>query len=168
VPPGAPGPLPEWWERLVARLIDGAVAGIVGWIIGAVIGGFIVVSSTSISGIFAGLAITYLVIGLLYGGYDFVMHSRNGQTLGKLVMKTRLVMADGSKPDPITLAKRAALYPGWIAVAGLLMFVPILGGLVLFVLAIGSLVDVIFILTDQPLRRALHDKWTNTIVIKAQ
>ena len=168
VPPGAPGVIPEWWERLVARIIDGAVLGIVGGIVGSILSGLIISTATSATGLFAGIAVIYVVLGLLYAGYDFIMHSRNGQTLGKLVMKTRLVMADGGKPDPTTLAKRALLYPGWIAIAGLLMFIPILGSIVLFVLAIGSLVDVIFILTDQPLRRALHDKWTNTIVIKAQ
>lgn len=168
MPPGAPGLLPEWWERLVARIIDGVILGIIGGVIGSILTGIIVSSATTAAGVIGGLAVTYIVLGLLYTAYDFFLHSRNGQTVGKMVMKTRVVMADGRRPDQATLAKRALLYPGWILVGGIVMLVPILGGIVVFALAIFSLVDVIFILTDSPLRRALHDKWTNTIVVKAQ
>lgn len=172
-PPGAPGVIPEWWERLLARLIDGAILGVVGGVLGTIISGIIVsalVSSDSygVAGLFAGLAVIYIVIGLIYAGYDFFLHSRNGQTVGKMVMKIRLVAADGSKPDQATLIKRALLYPGWVLVGGILLIVPILGSILFFLLSIGSIVDSIFILTDTPLRRALHDKWTKTIVIKAQ
>lgn len=168
IPPGAPGVIPEWWERLVARIIDGLILGVVGGVLGSVIGGLFLSTASTASGLFAGIAIIYVVMGLIYVGYDFFMHGRNGQTVGKMVMKTRLVAADGSAPDQATLIKRALIYPGWVLVGGLFMFIPFLGSLVIFALSIFSLVDVIFILTDSPLRRALHDKWTNTIVVKAQ
>jgi uncharacterized RDD family membrane protein YckC len=115
------------------------------------------------------IALPTVIAGLLYAGYDFYMHHyRNGQTLGKLVMKTRLVAPDGGKPDQITLLKRAAIYPGVTAVVGLLGFIDVFGNLLGLVVAVFTLVDGIFVFTDLPLRRALHDKWAGTLVIKAQ
>jgi hypothetical protein len=84
------------------------------------------------------------------------------------VMKTKLVAADGSQPDQAALLKRAAIYPGIFAVIGLLGFVGLFGNLLGLLIAVVSLVDGISVFTDQPLRRAMHDKWTDTIVIKVQ
>jgi uncharacterized RDD family membrane protein YckC len=113
-------------------------------------------------------SLPWILAGLVYAGYDFAMHRyRNGQTLGKLVMKTRLVSPDGGAPDQATLLKRAAIYPGIIALSGLFSFVPFLGFLVGLLASVGTLVDGISVFTDEPLRRALHDKWTGTLVVKA-
>ena len=65
--------------------------------------------------------------------------------------------------------KRAAIYPGIIALAGLLGFISIFGGLLIaFLIGIFTLVDGIFVLTDSVRRQALHDKWVGTIVVKAR
>ena len=74
----------------------------------------------------------------------------------------------GGPADQNALMKRSAIYPGICAVAGLFTFLP-LGGSVLMMLGIlaFSLADGIPVLTDVPLRRALHDKWSNTLVVKA-
>ena len=177
MPPGAPGPIPEWWERFVARIIDGVIFGVIFGVIAAISTAIFVssiaydVNTGQITGASTAVLATVLpalVGGLLYAAYDVVMHSRNGQTLGKIVMKTRLVAADGSKPDQTTLIKRALIYPGVIALYGLLGFLGVIGSILGLAVAVFTLVDAIFILTDTPLRRALHDKWTNTIVVKAQ
>jgi hypothetical protein len=55
-----------------------------------------------------------------------------------------------------------------MAIVGLLGFVGLTGGLMWVLVVVLSLVDGIFVATEQPLRRALHDRWTDTIVIKAQ
>ncbi len=165
VPPGAPGPLAEWWERLVARIIDGIIFGVLAFVLALVFGGLF---GSSFSGAILGAGIGYFLGYLLYAGYDFYMHTSRGQTLGKIVMKTRLVTAAGGKPDQATQIKRSLLYPGVTAVVLLLSNIGfIIGSLLGFAVAIFTLVDVIFIFTD-PLRRALHDKWTDTIVVKAQ
>ncbi|GEL22149.1 hypothetical protein PSU4_11030 [Pseudonocardia sulfidoxydans NBRC 16205] len=178
VPPGAPGPIPEWWERLVGRIIDGVLYGVVYWILSFILAA-IFVSSVSVdiatgavrggTGFVIAAVLTYVIAGLAYAAYDYLMHSRNGQTLGKMVMKTRLVAPDGSKPDSATLIKRALIYPGIYGVVGLLAFVDVVGlGLISLLVLVFSLADGISVLTDQPLRRALHDKWAATIVIKSQ
>ncbi|GAY08932.1 RDD family protein [Pseudonocardia sp. N23] len=178
MPPGAPGPIPEWWERLVGRIIDNIIYGVVAGIIMSIAVSIAIssaISSASIGGSYSyGGAVIIVVIagvlsGLLYAVYDFLMHSRNGQTLGKMVMKTRLVAPDGSKPTQATLMKRSAIYPGVFALTGLLAFLDV-GSYTIISLAVGifTLIDGIFVITEVPLRRALHDKWANTIVIKSQ
>ena len=66
--------------------------------------------------------------------------------------------------------KRSAIYPGVIAIAGLLGFISIFGGVfVSMIIGLFTLVDGLFILTDSVRRQALHDKWCGgTIVVKAQ
>jgi len=176
VPPGAPGPIPEWWERLVGRIIDNIIYGIAAGIIMSIAVSIAIssaISSASIGSYGYGGAVIIVVIagvlsGLLYAAYDYLMHSRNGQTVGKMVMKTRVVAPDGSKPDNATLLKRSAIYPGVFALTGLLAFLDI-GSYTIISLAVGifTLVDGIFVITDQPLRHALHDKWAKTTVIKS-
>lgn len=177
VPPGAPGPIPEWWERWVGRIIDGVIYMVVYWILSFILAA-IFVSSVSFdiaSGTYTGgtgfiiaAVLTWVIGGLLYAAYDYFMHSRNGQTLGKMAMKTRVVAPDGSKPDSATLLKRAVIYPGIYGIVGLLAFLSLFGfGLIILIVGIFSIVDGIFVITDQPLRRALHDKWANTIVVKS-
>ena len=75
------------------------------------------------------------------------MHGRDGQTLGKKVMKTRLVTVNGAKPDQATIIKRTAIFPGIYAIAGLLGFISIFGSLLIWLL-VGAflLVDGIFVL----------------------
>jgi uncharacterized RDD family membrane protein YckC len=180
VPPGAPGPIPEWWERLVARLVDGVILFAIGWVISLVITALLApgvsLEFNPTTGEFTGLAalatasaVAGLVSGLLYAAYDFVLHGLKGQTVGKMVMKTRLVAPDGSAPSRGALLVRALIFPGIYALVGLGGFLGfLLSGLLSFVIGIFALVNVIFIFIDQPLRRALHDKWAKTIVVKAQ
>ncbi|AEA27743.1 RDD family protein [Pseudonocardia benzenivorans] len=177
VPPGAPGPIPEWWERWVGRIIDGVLYMVIYWILSFILAAIFVSSVsfdiasgtyTSGSGFIIAAVLTWVIGGLLYAAYDFLMHSRNGQTVGKMVMKMRVVAPDGSKPDTATLLKRSLIYPGVFGIVGLLAFVSVFGfGLIGLIVGIFSLIDGIFVITDQPLRRALHDQWAKTIVIKS-
>ena len=177
VPAGAPAPLPAWWERLVARIIDNILYVIVSTVLTSIAGAFFIPTTADVLNgkIGSGLGLLFIVLGLvnvicavLYAGYDYIMHSRNGQTVGKMVMKLSLVSPSGGRPDQSAIMKRSAIYPGICAVAGLLTFLPF-GGSALMVLGIlvFSLADGIPVFTDVPLRRALHDKWTDTLVVKA-
>jgi uncharacterized RDD family membrane protein YckC len=170
--------LAEWWERLVARFIDGIMFGIVYFILGAIFTAIFVsqiafnpdTGELTGGGLFVLAAVLPpLIGGLLYAGYDIFMHGRDGQTLGKKIMKTRLVTVTGAKPDQATIIKRAAIYPGVIAIAGLLGFISVFCGVLLsFVIGLFTLIDGIFVLTDSVRRQSLHDKWSGTIVVKAQ
>ena len=178
--PEAPGlVLAEWWERLVGRFIDGILFGVLYFILGAIVGALFVsqIVYNPNTGEFTGggllvlaAVLPPLIAGLLYAGYDVFMHGRDGQTLGKKVMKTRLVTVNGARPDRATIIKRAVIFPGVYAIAALVGFIPIFGTVFIWLLAgIFVLVDGIFILPDSVRRQALHDKWSGgTIVVKAQ
>ena len=173
-PPGAPGVVPEWWERYLARFLDCLIFGVIYWILSAIVTAMFL--SSAVAGIGSGyglsygfyavLAIGYVLIGVLFGGYDVFMHSRKGQTLGKMALKTRLVSMDGSPPEQAALIRRAMLYPAApYVITGLLLFVPFLSLLGWLVLIATVAVFAVPILTD-PLRRGLHDKQASTIVVK--
>jgi uncharacterized RDD family membrane protein YckC len=174
IPPGAPGPLPEWWERLLARIIDNVLFFVVSLILSSVIGAVFAAGALSGGlrfgfGFYFAMTMAYLISAALCAGYDVVMHSRNGQTLGKMALKIRLVTPEGGRPDQASLIKRAAVYPAaGFALTGVLMLVPgfLLSGLPTLVSIAYAVVILVPILTD-PLRRGPHDRWANTIVVKA-
>ena len=115
------------------------------------------------------MAIGYLVTGALFAGYDVLMHSRNGQTLGKMALKTRVVAPGGGAPEQASLIRRALIYPAsGFVLSALFMLLPgiALSGLSVLIGIAYAVAMSVPIFTD-PLRRGLHDKWADTIVVKA-
>ncbi|MEV7966706.1 RDD family protein [Sphaerisporangium sp. NPDC088356] len=166
LPQGVPAPLAEWWERLVARIIDNVIFGIVYGILTAILSAIFVPSAADILAN-PTLAGSYVLPGLLagiiafgaYAAYDYVLHSKDGQTLGKKVMKIRLAALGGGPLDSSLVMKRSAIFPSVMVLYG----IPLLGWLSsIFVLVLGVL-----ILTDKPLQQGLHDKLAGTVVVKA-
>jgi uncharacterized RDD family membrane protein YckC len=176
--PGAPGLIPEWWERWLGRFLDSLIFGVLSAIITSVVARAFIPSVEDIlangyasvysytGGYYIAIMVVYLVTGALFAVYDVVMHSRNGQTLGKMALKTRLVMQDGSKPPQAVLIKRALVYPasGYVLTA-LASLIPGFGGVVFLAAALVGIAISIPIFTD-PMRRGLHDQWAGTVVIK--
>ncbi|GAA0421483.1 RDD family protein [Acrocarpospora corrugata] len=110
---------------------------------------------------FAGMLISAIVTFLLYAAYEFFLVSRDGQTIGKKVMKIRVVKLGGSVHgglDTETLAKRIGVLWGPQLLA-FNVFLNALGGLF-------SLVNVLWPLWDKPLQQAIHDKVAGTVVVK--
>jgi uncharacterized RDD family membrane protein YckC len=173
VPPGAPGPIPEWWERWVGRFLDALIFGVVAAILNSVIGNAFLPSTADIIAngfripfsYYVATFVVYLITGVAFAAYDVVMHGRNGQTVGKMALKTKLVMLDGSRPTQAILIRRALVYPaGGYLLTALGALIPGFGfALVLsFLYAVAMAVP---IFTD-PLRRSIHDKFAGTVVIK--
>ncbi|MFF4772065.1 RDD family protein [Microtetraspora fusca] len=152
LPPGVPAPLAEWWERLVARIIDTVVFGVVYLILTTILvfGG---------GGSFLSGFIPALIAYGAYTAYDYVLHSKDGQTIGKKIMKIRVAALGGAPLDSSVVMRRSVLYPGVLVLYG----IPVVGLLgSLFALATG-----VFILVDKPLSQGLHDKVAGTVVVKA-
>jgi uncharacterized RDD family membrane protein YckC len=161
----------------VARFVDSILFGVAYAILSAVLFGLFGPSISwdpgtgirTTGSYFLPVLLSWVISGLLYAAYDFVMHSRNGQTLGKTIMKIRLVGLHGRPLSQEALLKRSAAYPGIFAIAGVIPAFGLFGSSLgsLLVVAI-SVVDGLLVITDQPLHQSLHDRFADTIVIKAQ
>jgi uncharacterized RDD family membrane protein YckC len=168
--------LAEWWQRLLARLVDDVILVILTspvWIAGllplfrriqrlasqypdlsqpAAAQAF----NDSVSQQMAGMVGTFLLIGAGIGvisfGYDWLQHGLWGQTIGKRVMGTKVVTADTRSP----ISGQAAC--GRAAVYALVPVVPSVGGLF-------ALINESWLLWD-PRRQCLHDKAAGTVVVR--
>ncbi|SNS11755.1 Uncharacterized membrane protein YckC, RDD family [Streptosporangium subroseum] len=170
----APPPLPElalWWERLLARVIDVIILFVVvSLIITPIITGpFTTTEATTLLGVtvevptvsFLGLLISAIVGFAIYAAYEYFQITRDGQTLGKKLVKIRITTVGAGVQgglDSETALKRTAVLWG----PQLLSFQS-----VLYLLAgLFSLVNVLSQFWDKPLRQCLHDKVANTVVVR--
>jgi uncharacterized RDD family membrane protein YckC len=176
-PPTSPAgvPLADFGVRLVAKLLDGLFLGVVDAIVlvpmviafaATVLPRFTWPSSGSnysdaanqqvsanVFAIFAAFFGLFLLayavlLGLRYV-YEVEMMWRGGQTLGKRIMKIRVVPLDPGQPFTRGLAAKrflAELGCSLVAVLGLL--------------------DGLWQLWDKPYLQCLHDKWPQTCVIR--
>jgi uncharacterized RDD family membrane protein YckC len=170
VVPTSPGgyPLAEFTDRLVARLIDGLILGAISLVfvipIYLVVFVSVIPTATVVNGepeptaqdVFAVLgpllvaAALVAVLGLIAGYiYEVETMFRTGQTVGKRVMKIRVIPLDpaaaltrGHAFKRFLVERGAALVPGMAWVDGLWQ------------------------LWDKPHRQCLHDKFAATVVIK--
>jgi uncharacterized RDD family membrane protein YckC len=174
-PPVPVGPsghrLAEFSDRLLARIIDGLIVGVVGGIITAPVAIIAVIyllgrlpTATRVNGELAGPAVDPTEFLLVLLGvfavvlvmtfvinyvYDVEMMFRSGQTIGKRVMRIRVLPVDPGR----TLTRAMAFKRYAVTVAS--AFVPGLGW-----------VDGLWQLWDKPWRQCLHDKFAQTLVIK--
>jgi uncharacterized RDD family membrane protein YckC len=164
----APGgaPLAEFWERLLAYLIDYAILAAAMLIPVAVAMAVLIPRYLdSIRTIRAGgtadfgpLIIMYVIVLVILLPLQFIMQYlyrvsylvRTGQTVGKRVMKIKIVRATDGGPIDRPLARRR-----WV--------VEFLGGVFGPYFAYA---DGLWQLWDQPFRQCLHDKCAQTLVVK--
>ena len=169
-PPGAPAPLAESWQRLLARLIDLAII-LVPTIIIAVVFTVTLTRASSydtVHGVYTpgstvlAVIAPVIVTAALYLGYEFLMTRQRGQTVGKLVMGIKIVPVGGALDAgglaPGVAVKRAAVL--WLPPALYSI------GYVGWIFSIFYLLNVLWQLWDKPLQQCLHDKAANTIVVK--
>lgn len=174
-PPPAPGPMGgqptpgvprpgELLDRFLARLIDGLLFAIVYVILSVVFAAIFVVGVRSTGEAFlVSLFLTVITVAV-YIGYYAVLESKNGATVGKQVMKLRVVGPDGRSNPTMEQAVRRNL---WYAI-GLIGIIPILG---LFLGPLASLAAVVMIavtIQNDPVKRqGWHDKFAGgTQVLK--
>ena len=136
--------------RLVAVLLDGVFAALAFWLISLVAP----LSWTPAPGV--SLA-RFLVINGLVGFVLFVvLHgyllATRGQTIGKMLLKVRIVRSDGSTAS-LTRIVGLRFLPTTV-----ISLIPVIGGLY-------ALVDCLLIFRES--RRCLHDNIADTIVVKA-
>jgi uncharacterized RDD family membrane protein YckC len=158
-------PLADFGQRLAARFIDGLILGAMAAVVVipayiyfafvvieplVTVNGELVGSEMDIFLPLLGLIGFIFVFSLLLAYvYEVEMMFRSGQTLGKRIMKIRIIPVDPAQ----TLtrghaARRFLVQQGAQLVPGL------------------SWVDGLFQLWDKPYRQCLHDKFAKTLVIK--
>jgi uncharacterized RDD family membrane protein YckC len=173
--PGKDPTLAEWWQRLLARMIDWVIVGVISsplWIpafttyvnklrsISNQYGGNLntPAAQTAINHagghLFGKLFLAGLAAALLLFAYDWVQHGLWGRTLGKRALGTKVVSAsDRSKVSGGAAGGRAAVF-------ALPPIVPLVGGLF-------ALLNELWLLWDRQ-RQCLHDKAAKTVVVKVR
>ena len=110
---------------------------------------------------FLGLLISAIVGVVIYGAYEYFQITRDGQTLGKKLMKIRITTVGAGVQgglDSETALKRTGVLWG----PQLLTFNVLLA----FIGGVFSVVNILSQLWDKPLRQCLHDKVANTVVVR--
>jgi uncharacterized RDD family membrane protein YckC len=145
-----PGALAGRGARLLATLLDGLIAGLVFWLLtfvtpltlfpppGANLAKVLIVNSV------AGIILFVILQGYLL--------ATRGQTIGKALLKMRIVRSDGSP------ASFGRLFGLRYVPTMILTMIPVAGGLY-------GLIDSLLIFRAS--RRCLHDNIADTIVVKA-
>ncbi|MER7909065.1 RDD family protein [Streptomyces sp. NPDC096068] len=150
-------PLADSGRRILARLIDWVIVAVPLAIIGIPFKVYDRVSSdddfgdavSSFNG--GGQLVFQLITIVAYVAYDTILTARNGQTLGKKLMKLRVAMLnDGSTPPMSQSLLRAVVLwlPALICCA-----------------CLWPLLILILILVDKPYKQGLHDKAAKTVVV---
>jgi uncharacterized RDD family membrane protein YckC len=153
--------------RFLARFIDWILVGIVNAIITTVL----VVGIFGLNGNgfgfstgagFAASAVTSVISAALYLGYFTLMESRNGQTVGKMLLKLQTQGPDGGTPTTEESLRRNA----WTGLA-ILGIVPVIGSLVGSLAELAAMIAIAVTINGSPTRQGWHDTFAGgTKVVK--
>lgn len=143
--------------RFLARLIDGIIIGVVYGILSAIV----LVSAIGLNGSGMGFgmggsyaysALNGVIGGILYLGYFALLESRNGQTLGKMLLKLRTEGPDGNPPSLEMALKRNF----WVAL-GALAVIPFIGGLIGSLAELAIVIVIAVTISNSPTKQGWHD-----------
>lgn len=165
---GVGGPA-DLMTRFLAKLIDGILLAIVYGVVFAVIifsllfdaasGGAFMAGGGFLASLVSSIIMTALVLG-----YYAVMEAKfNGQTLGKMLMKIRVVGPDGQNPTMEQAVKRNAYFA-----LGLIGIIPVVGGLLAWLAQLAAVIGIaVTINNNTQTRQGWHDEFADaTHVIK--
>lgn len=149
----------------MARLIDHLLLAVVNGIIaGVLVAGILGLDAATFGGLggasYAAVAVSSILSVAIALGYFGYMDSTQGRTLGKMVMKLRVVGASGDKPTFEESVKRNV----WIALGlgGLIPFLNILTSLAQLVVVILIAVQI----NSDSEKKPWTDKYAGTQVLK--
>ena len=143
--------------RFLARLIDFVLIGIVNAIVTALLvvgllglngGGY----GFSMGSNYAAGAISSIITAVLSLGYFTLMESRNGQTLGKMLLKLQTQGPGGGRPTTEEAARRNA----WVAL-GILGVIPVIGGLIGGLISLAIVIVIAVTISNSPTKQGWHD-----------
>lgn len=146
---GAPGAPASWGLRGMARLIDFVIVLLPANALASLVG-------TEVDGRFEAPLWTIALFPITFVVYELVMVGRTGQTLGKLLVRIKVVQWDSGDLPTFQDAFLRAIVPGaplllYLAFPPLLLAVPLV--------YLTSVADTLY--------RGVHDKAARTIVLAA-
>jgi uncharacterized RDD family membrane protein YckC len=151
-----PPELAGWWSRVAAMLVDWLIIGIPAGALSQALFGLHTWATSSGNGASAGILWDWkeILLGVALGFGYFVLRTTrkgagNGQSVGKQVLRIRVVRDDGLRVNVGTAVRRYGALYGLSLLFGL-----------------GSLFDYLWPLADSS-KRALHDKAARTHVVSA-
>jgi uncharacterized RDD family membrane protein YckC len=162
--PGVPRP-GELLDRFLARLIDGILLGIVFGIMSAIFSGIFLTGLTYSTGewLLYWLFVSVITVVVAIGYFAF-MESNNGATLGKQLLKLKVVGPDGtSNPTMEQAVRRNAFYAIQLAYV-----VPIVGAIFGGLAMLAAVIMIAVTINNDPVnRQGWHDKFAGgTRVLK--
>jgi len=156
-------PLAEWWQRLVAIVIDGIMIGIV----------YSILLSVAVQGSFSHgfthfglrLWIVDLIVGLGGIAYFAILEgSERGQSLGQMALGIAVRdTTTGGSIDPKRAGIRMVILYPWLV----LIWIPFIGAFLAFLGDLWGLICGLSALWN-PNRQGYHDIAQNTLVIKVR
>lgn len=151
---------PEWWQRLLAGLIDGVILAIVIFVVNAIFGAM---AGFNLSALQVVLVLAALVnTGLIVGYKVFFESSPMQATPGKMVFGLKVADADGNRAALKPVIMRT--WPWWLnilSVIGALMLTNVIGLLVAL-----AIIGIFFTFFMPPLGRCIHDQTADLHVFK--
>jgi uncharacterized RDD family membrane protein YckC len=153
---------PQWWERLVAAIIDGLVLAVPTFLIYFV---FIIASGRSwIAYVLLNLFATLIVTAGIVAYRVFLEASPRQATLGKMVFGLKVVNESGQAPSKVQAFVRSS--PWWLMLLTVFQPVPILG-LIISILVLLAFIGVFVSCVLSPDGAGIHDRFARARVIKA-
>jgi len=153
-----------FWRRVGASCLDTLILGTLGWCLGL-----------AWHERFAALGQSGRWIGfVIAGAYFIVLHTRTGQSLGKLALGLKVVRLDGTAIDVKQAGLRYLAFGlPWIlngmyfSGEGVPVFVLAVAGIVLGVLVFsGAFGNLYLLMFNVPSRRLVHDWIAGTVVVR--
>lgn len=153
---------PEWWERLVAGIIDGVIMAIVGFLVMTIL---VTMGGMSFTAIRILGFLGALINTALFIGYKVFFESGQWQaTPGKMVMGLKTVDENGQRPSLQQAFLRT--WPWWVnllSAFGALLLITTLFNVLIFI-AIVAIFCTFFM---PPGGRCIHDTVARMYVIKS-
>jgi uncharacterized RDD family membrane protein YckC len=156
MPPNQVGQPGNLTDRFVARVIDGVLVGVAGVVLN------IVFAFVSNSWLLTGF-VSAVITAAIYLGYFAYFESNRGQTLGKQVMKLKVVGPDHVSNPTLEQAVRRNIFMAF-GIAGV---IPIVGVLVGRLASLAAVIVIAVNINNDPQRQHWFDKFAGgTQVIK--
>lgn len=152
---------PQWWERLVAGIIDGVIMAIVVFVIAAIFG---MLAGSSITALRLLGFIAVLINTALIVGYKVFFESGKWQaTPGKMVFGLQVVDESGQRAPLMQVLLRT--WPWWLNLLGALGALLLIGTVLNLLIAL-AIIGIFCTFFMPPGGRCIHDTTAKMYVIK--